>query len=254
MILLSFRKDFTSRLKFSSMPQWQGDPDYLFGKRCLFMIHGYENTAGSAEANFANIERGLQEVGLIGSSGRFDELVGVLWPGHTAPGFWFAEDAADRAAYRLNSAIASIDPRSVSFVTHSLGARIALRCLSDRILRLFEPGELVMLAPAVDDNSLEFGAPYYPERACRTLVCYSRRDEVLNKWYRRFARILNFNDVALGYSGPRNPLKCPVSVSCFDGTPYVDSHGAWMTCKEMYAVWARPTWANPATPNLAPAA
>lgn len=235
MILLSLRKDFCDRLMFSAAPQWRIPPgETTFNRRCLFMIHGYENTAGSAEANFAAIEHGITEAGLYGPGKRFDQLVGVLWPGQTALGFWLAEMAADRAAGLLRKELSHMPPpASVSFVTHSLGARVALGVAT--IPSPLEIRELVMLAPAVDDNALDRAKTYLS--AAQTLVCYSRRDEVLGVWFRRFSAFLNFNDVALGFNGPRDPLKCCPGVTGFDGTAFVDSHGGWMTCPQMYDTW-----------------
>jgi hypothetical protein len=259
MILLSFRKNFDNRLEFAAVPQWRIPPgETTAGRRCLFMIHGYENSAGAAEGNYANIERNLRDCGLfdpdLEAGKRFNQLVGVLWPGQTALGFWLAERAADRAAILLRQAIESMPPaESISIVTHSLGARVALAgflpSVSGRLyFRRFQ--ETVLLAPAVDDNCLDRGGRYALAAlfSQRTLVCYSRRDEVLGIWFRRFSAFLNFNDVALGYNGPRNPSKVGPGVAAFDGTPYVDSHGGWMSCKQMYALWACAVWPSCSSP------
>ena len=89
----------------------------------------------------------------------------------------------------------------MDLMTHSMGARVALEALKHlrtrQVIR-----NLVLLASAVDNESLERGAEYFTAngRVRNSFVFHSRHDQVLGLAY-RFAEF----DRALGQNGPEDP-------------------------------------------------
>jgi hypothetical protein len=203
------------------------------GKRTLVLVCGYNNSSGAAVDAYGVIAGRIRE--------HYDEIVGVLWPGHTSFGFWFAVPAANKAGRLLRGILAPATPKCLDIETHSLGARLALEAMSTR--GGLGVRHLLMTSPAVDDEVIEVGQKYghAVRSTSATLVCYSARDPVLGTWYRRLGSLTRnplWGDTALGYGGPQHPDRCWRTVKAIDFTPEIDTHGGWKECERFYARWA----------------
>ncbi len=209
-------------------------------RRVLVVVHGYHNTFDSATAAYAQLETGLRAVGVVGSSPpAYDLVIGFLWPGmQTDLGFFPAIPWANRSAGPLRDLLhLLVGAACVDIETHSLGARVGLQAL------VF-PGEptvrnLLLTAPAVDDEVLEPGKEFYAAlpSALRCFVYHSVHDPVLKGAY-RFAEW----DQALGYHGPQHPAviaaACP-SVYTLDCSTIIATHGGYRSSEPVLAHWAR---------------
>lgn len=182
------------------------------GRDILFAAHGFN-------VNFRDGARSL---------GRLDEMlqlppsafyVGVLWPGD----FWVpvvnypfegsdAKDSGRRIAEFCNRRLG--DARSISFVTHSLGARVALEAVTNLNRKA---RAVCLMAAAVDDNCLtsEYATAFANAEVISVLA--SRMDRVLRLAYPLgdpIADILNLGQSpfrgALGRKGPPQPIGATV--------------------------------------------
>jgi hypothetical protein len=98
----------------------------------------------------------------------------------------------------------------ISFVTHSLGARVALETMK-ALAETHDFRQVCLMAPAVDDDCLSDPNLYRHavEAAGRVAVLHSREDEVLRFAYplgdllQAFLFWRDSVGLALGYHGPR---------------------------------------------------
>jgi hypothetical protein len=109
-------------------------------------------------------------------------FVGVLWPGDSvwAHGLDYpveprvADEAGEKLADFIQTAMS--DVASLSFVSHSLGARVALQAIN----RLTQPIRCaILMAGAIEDNCLSAEFQDAERRVDRICVLSSKRDEVL---------------------------------------------------------------------------
>ena len=142
--------------------------------------------------------------------------VGVVWPGDSQVGaasYSFEGNKADDSAAALADFIQWALPpdTELSFISHSLGARVVLGTVK-RLRGLFPIPQVCVMAAAVDDFSLSEPPVYRPaaQAAGRVAVLASERDNVLRWAYPAGdllqAFIFFWKDVAglaLGYHGPR---------------------------------------------------
>jgi len=164
---------------------WSDVPDVFRGKRVCFLVHGFN----------ANVDHGVkgggpaaQEYESLGALGLgmtgADIVVTVLWPGD---GFilWSYFTAFDHckttgkcfADFLNNRAFTGSE---VSFISHSLGARVVLETVAQSAGTRVRFDTAVLTAAAVDDNALddrELAAGTAGLR--RIVVLSSREDKVL---------------------------------------------------------------------------
>lgn len=175
----------------------------ITGKKLLLLIHGYNNKESAIRSSYNKIETMMTTHGLLGPGTPYDMIVGYAWPGgDLALSYAFAKKRAEKAAPRVQTMLLSIasNASALDVNTHSLGARVALQALKG------VPGKpirgLYLLAPAVDDESIENGEKFYSStQACqKDYVFHSKFDPVLRDWF-----VLGDFDQALGANGPEDP-------------------------------------------------
>lgn len=191
-------------------PEW----DSLFvGRDVILVTHGFNVGYASGLRSLALLEQALdldpQSV-----------YVGVLWPGDwvvPAINYPFAVRIAQRSGLSLGAFCNTwlTKARSVSLVSHSLGARVIL----EAVQMLDRPPKLVCVtAGAVNDDCF---AVEYPDVAAKTKDVQnlaSRRDQVLALAYPAgdlIAELLHDDHApfvrALGRDGPGRPYPAKVS-------------------------------------------
>lgn len=174
----------------------------------VFLTHGF------------NVDRddgvkGLGNLAAFVDHGRA-AVVSVLWPGDHGLGFLSypvegkdADDTAD-AFCKYIERVLDRKP-DLSFVTHSLGARVAMGTIKRLEGRGFSVREVCLMAPAIDDFSLASPNDYREQvrNTNRIAVLSSKEDEVLKFAYPAgdFLQAFLFADdlsgFALGYHGPK---------------------------------------------------
>ena len=227
MLLISSRKDFWNATDFSEIdaigevvledPSTAGDRDLteadylaeLAGRKVLLLVHGYNNTEDAVNLAYARIERASQKL----LRTRYDTITGYTWPGGAIGlAYPVARSRANTAGPRLAGWIRKIArvAGSLDIMSHSLGARVALKALG--AIPAGKVRNLYLLAAAVDNESIEKGEEFFDAtRRCETvMVMHSRHDRTLARWYRIGDALLPWQwfdllDVALGCSGPEDP-------------------------------------------------
>ena len=143
-------------------------------------------------------------------------ILNVLWPGDHWVGAisypFEGKDADDTAAMlvRFLQDAQLFVTVSISFVTHSLGARVALETMK-ALAGTHDFRQVCLMAAAVDDDCLSDPNlyRYAVEAASRVAVLHSREDEVLRFAYpvgdllQAFFFWRESAGLALGYHGPR---------------------------------------------------
>jgi hypothetical protein len=198
------------------------------GKNVLFATHGFN----------VSYQDGATSLGLLGNylglAGTY-LYVGVLWPGDAwipVVDYPFEGDVAIDSGRRLanfcnNSCQGA---QSISFASHSLGARVVLQAVGG----LSRRAKLVcLMAGAVNYDCL--GAEYANAAAnCdRITALASHNDDVLKLAFTvgdPFADILNEDHApfqpALGYDGPRTPTRVVAPWQIADALDY--GHGSYL--------------------------
>ena len=161
-------------LTYLTYPQFLAD---IRGHHVLLGIHGFNvHQAGAVDH--------MQEWSKLLTLDPLAVFVGVLWPGDSS---WLAAmeyPFATKAATRSGDAIAEFittsmsEALSVSFVTHSLGARVALKSIQGLSSTASVP-RLIMMAPAIDDNCLTGEFAIAAKRVVEISILASDCDKVL---------------------------------------------------------------------------
>lgn len=185
-------------------------------ERITFLIHGFNVSRDDGTQKLSNLATFLPE-----SSNA--ALVAVLWPGDHKFGFWsysFEGRDADDSAAELAKFVERVVPTrtSLSFVTHSLGARVALESATGLSRSGYAVKHVCLMAPAIDDFSLATDADYGAavEAAIRVAVLSSTSDMVLKFAYpagdllQSFFFLRDEFGLALGYHGPKAKSGGPV--------------------------------------------
>jgi pimeloyl-ACP methyl ester carboxylesterase len=178
------------------------------GRDLLLAVHGYNNSQADAVCSLSRFEQALE----LRSNFLF---LGVLWPGDSSAGFISypvekptASDVGRHLAKFCNRRL--VGAASFAFVSHSLGARVALEAIRglDRQTR-----SACLLAAAIERTCLEKEYSDSFSKADAVHVLASKEDEVLRFAFpagNLFAHALNPTAVplssALGYAGPRKPM------------------------------------------------
>jgi len=179
------------------------------GRNVLILAHGFNVNRADGIAHLSNWDRLLQ-LPQPGSA-----FLGLLWPGDSVWAHGLDYPAEPKIADEAGSlAAAFIDANfkgaaSVSFASHSLGARVVLSTISH--LRL-PVRRLTLMAPAIDDNCLNTEFQAAAAKIGGISVLASKKDEVLSAAFplgNFFAGILTAGHpwwhAALGHAGPVLP-------------------------------------------------
>ena len=189
--------------------------------KVTFLLHGFNVDRVDGRRMLLQLA-GILETSIEGA------IVAVLWPGdHWARAASFpleGRDADDTAAELHKFMLLNLLARpTVSFLTHSLGARVALNTI-DRVggtaaqRDRFEVDQVCLMAAAIDDYSLADRDVYQTatDEANRVAVLASKKDRVLKFAYPAGDLLQAFKfweedfGLALGYHGPRDHGKDPV--------------------------------------------
>jgi pimeloyl-ACP methyl ester carboxylesterase len=167
----------------SGLPGPLGAVDDLVREASVtFLLHGF------------NVNRQEGRDSLYRLAGRLAPVIGgaiviVLWPGDHWAGpisYPFEGNDADASAAELVRFIERVvEPSTtLSFVSHSLGARVVMETLK-RLGDGYAIRQVCLMAPAIDDSSLADPEVYASsaESAQRVAVLASRKDSVLQLAY-----------------------------------------------------------------------
>lgn len=197
-------------LRMSGLPGPQGNEDDLVLEPTItFLLHGF------------NVDRQYGQDSLFRLAARLSRtiagaLVMVLWPGdHWARAISYpfeGNDADDTAAELARFIERVVQPSTkLSFVSHSLGARVVMETLK-RLGGFYPVGQVCLMAPAIDDCSLSDPEAYASlvDATARVAVLASHRDSVLRLAYPIGDLLQAFfffgkdsSSLALGYHGPK---------------------------------------------------
>jgi len=151
--------------------------DDIRGRHVLIATHGFNMDRAAGIACLSNWE------GLLRLD-RASVFLGLLWPGDSIwlHGLDYPEEprVADEAGERLASFLKNANcggAASVSFASHSLGARVVLTAISQmrRPVR-----RLILMAGAIDDDCLDIEFRAAVANVGQISVLASRQDEVLS--------------------------------------------------------------------------
>lgn len=189
------------------------------GQHVLIATHGFNVNRADGVASLSNWESLLQLP--VGSA-----YVGLLWPGDSVWAHGLDYPAEPKVADDAGALIADfIDANfagaaSISFASHSLGARVILSTINNMSLPV---RRVTIMAGAVDDNCLtsEFAAA--AEKVGQISLLVSKKDEVLSFAFPAgnfFAGILDAGHpwfhAALGHAGAKTPwpsnLRAPYKI------------------------------------------
>jgi len=182
--------------------------DSIKGQNVLIATHGFNVNRADGISCLSNWAGLLQ----LPQSSVF---VGLLWPGDSvwAHGLDYpdealvANQAGSMAAEFINANFRQA--ASLSFASHSLGARVVLSTISQLSLPV---RRLLLMAPAIDDNCLTTEFQAVAAQIGNISVLASKKDEVLSALFplgNLFAGIIAEGHpwwrAALGHCGPASP-------------------------------------------------
>lgn len=180
-------------------------------RHVVILVHGFN----------VNRESGQQQLSAFANALAADRLVTTSWLCYTWPGdaaigpaiYPFVGNDADDAGLELARFIEWAIPAgtTLSFVSHSLGARVVLEALQALPRETYPIDQVCTMAAAVDDFGVSDPEAYRSavERVGRFSVLASERDNTLRWGYPVGDLLQSFffrNDVAgaaLGFHGPR---------------------------------------------------
>ena len=181
------------------------------GRNVLIGTHGFNVNRESGIACLSNWE-GLLDLDAP------SVFVGILWPGDSiwAHGLDYPEEPriANDAGRQLIAPFLNenfADAASISFASHSLGARLVLETIANLSLPV---RRVTLMAGAIDDNCLntEFKIAGTPSKVGKISVLASKKDEVLSALFPLgnliggvIAEGHPWWHAALGHSGPSKP-------------------------------------------------
>jgi hypothetical protein len=201
------------------------------GRNVLIGAHGFN----------VNRADGIQDLDTWGKlllelNPTFDAFVGLLWPGDSVwlHGLDYPEEPkiADEAGVLLAPFLDDLLSvcSSVSFCSHSLGARVVLRTILNMKMNV---RNTILMAGAIDDSCLTSEFQDASKRAGKISVLASKNDEVLALAFPLGNLLSGILDVghpwwhsALGRSGPQQPwpsnFQAPFEIP--DGWQYGHHH------------------------------
>jgi pimeloyl-ACP methyl ester carboxylesterase len=221
-----YRASDNFELKMVALPTLKSE---AAGRDILFAIHGYNNSEAEAICALTRLSQTLD----LPSDALF---IGILWPGDSLAGFVsypFEKPTARYSGQYLGEFCKRELPKaaSISFVSHSLGARVALEAIRhlDRDTR-----SACLMAAAIERDCLE---KEYADSFAKTGVTYvlaSRKDWVLQRAFPLGNIIGHLLDPtshpmskALGFEGPERAIgKTRTPWQIKDGDDYL--HGSYL--------------------------
>jgi len=223
--------------KFDSGATTQKQTDFaeletaIKGKRVLLLVHGYNNEFEDVGRSYEIIE---DKCGKHLRT-QYDAVVGYTWPGGDHGWEWHpAKRRAGSVAPRLARVLREHfqATKSIDLMTHSLGTMVGLKAVSlcpNRWVRT-----LILLAAAVDNESLEKGEEHYSATQLteKTVVVHTKKDGVLRAGYTAAEW-----DAALGLDGPEDPAaiaRHSANVFVANGKHKVEAHGHYKYVDDVY--------------------
>lgn len=197
----------TSISNYQSLDQKQLLTD-IRGQNVLIGTHGYNVNRADGIASLSNWEGLLQ-------LDRPSVFVGLLWPGDSiwAHGLDYPEEP--RIANQAGLLIAPFldanfaDAASISFASHSLGARVVLQTISNMNLTV---RRATLMAGAIDDDCLDTEFAAAAAKVGKISVLASKKDDVLSELFPLgnliggiIAEGHPWWHAALGHCGPSKP-------------------------------------------------
>lgn len=187
----------------------------------LVHVDGFDNSIDEARENFAHVGAAYER-----SGGRC-EVYGFAW--RSDPGILFllraereVDERAGPALSRfLETVVAACPTRKVSMTAHSLGSRVALHALAQRVRRGGRPLETVALvAPAVPLADVLPGGALHDGivGARRLLIARNSEDYVQGVFYPLLTRGCR----SIGQDGLRSALAPMVAVARAQGVALVE--------------------------------
>jgi hypothetical protein len=146
------------------------------GRHVLIAVHGFNVTRASGIDCFSNWEKLLD---LPDPS----VFLGLLWPGDSVWAHGLDYPAEPRIADDAGRLVAAFlddkfgDAASISFASHSLGARVLLETVSRMSLPV---RRAIVMAGAIDDNCLDTEFQAATARIGQISILASKEDEVLS--------------------------------------------------------------------------
>ena len=208
------------------------------GKVVLVLVHGYNNEFDDIVRAYDIIREKVGE----NLDDYYDDVIGYTWPGGNHPLDWAApKRRAGLVAPRFGNVLRNVAPIAevVDVMSHSLGARVALRAINDLPSATVRANYL--LASAVDNESVEKGRKYFSAtQRAESVIFYSKNDRVL-----RFGYSAAEWDFALGYTGPEDPgaiAEHSPNVSVANCKRVVGGHGEYKSEDAIYRFIAK--WLN----------
>lgn len=182
------------------------------GKNIAVLIHGYNNEFADAMNHCSKIIKKSDHL--------YDTFICYFWPGGNRRIEYL--DAKNRVVNSLPPRLASLLGeiahlgRNVDILAHSMGCRLTLEALTEG--RQLSLRNVFLLAPAVDDEELEYGEDYgeAPLNCSKMFIFYSDDDKVLKMGF----PLVDY-DTALGRFGAENPENLPPNVYQINA----DGHG-----------------------------
>ena len=236
----------TARLAGADWVPWADVANIFRGKRVCFVIHGFNVNTGAGVRSCGPMAQEFAGLGKLAMTvAAADVVVPVLWPGDGLIGWsWFnafhtSETTGARFAdFLLSSAVQAAE---VSFVSHSLGARVVLETVAHTVARRpdFPFDTAVLTAAAVDDNALDSPDFAAATKALRRIVILSSmKDDVLKNLFTIGAAVegalwWNYKTTtrALGRFGPafKAGSPGPVKTEWYEIKPGIDQdHGDYL--------------------------
>lgn len=175
-----------------------------------FLVHGYNVNRKNGSTTLVRLAKMLRSAGVNGA------IVAVLWPGDSqllnfASYPFEAHDANDSAAEIARFTQLLIRPSvKLSFVSHSLGARVVMRTVQ-LLQHRYPISQICLMAAAIDDFSLAEPKNYREAvlSANRVTILASEKDKVLRNaypagdWLQSFLYADELFGQALGLRGPK---------------------------------------------------
>lgn len=169
------------------------------GKNVLILVHGYNNEQFEVFDAYEIIENKINTL----IPGVYDYVIGYSWPGGNEMIEWWQVKSRSNSVARLFRFLIEDLAESTSnldLMSHSLGARVALKALKE-----CEKQQLTRnyycTAAAVDNECLEPREEFFQSLTSfkRLFVFHTARDRILNVAYRASEW-----DLALGLYGPED--------------------------------------------------
>lgn len=178
------------------------------GQHVLIGVHGYNVNRADGIAHLSNWE-GLLQLPVPSI------FVGLLWPGDSIWGHGLDYPEEPKIANEAGAVVGPFldanfaNAASISFASHSLGARVVLATISNMKLRV---RRTILMAGAIDDNCLVTEFQDAAAKIDKISALASKKDEVLSALFPLgnliggiIAEGHPWWHSALGHCGPSNP-------------------------------------------------